>query len=90
MPTMTETSDLILSELRELRSDVNENTRQTGERLSALEVQMRSLCGNGQPGRITNIETEVKELAAWRWKMLGICSGASGVISIVGYLIFHQ
>lgn len=47
-----ETNELILSELRELRADYNDNTRKTGERLSSLESQMYSLCGNGQPGRV--------------------------------------
>jgi hypothetical protein len=51
---------------------------------------MKLLIGNGQPGRITLIEEAVNDLQAWRWKMLGICTGASGVVSVVGYLLFHR
>ncbi len=81
---------LILTEVRELRADVVANTIANGERLAALETSMKALTGNGQPGRMSVVEEQVKDLQAWRWKMLGICTGASSVISILGYLIFHH
>lgn len=94
---MPEISDLILTELRSLRDDLHslrddvvQFSRETCERLSSLETSMKSLIGDSQPGRIGEIEEEVKDLAAWRWRMLGICTGASGVISIVSWLIFRH
>jgi hypothetical protein len=86
----TDITSLILSEVQALRSDVAENAVATGERLSALETSMKALLGNGQPGRITGIEDAVRDLQAWRWKMLGICTGASSVVSVIGYLILHH
>lgn len=90
MPSGTDTTSLILSEVQGLRSDVAENAVATGERIASLETLMKLLIGNGQPGRITLIEEAVNDLQAWRWKMLGICTGASGVVSVVGYLLFHR
>ena len=87
---MPDISSLILTEVQALRSDVAENAINTAERIAALETAMKSLVGNGQPGRITSIEDSVKDLQQWRWKMLGICTGASSVVSVIGYLIFHH
>lgn len=47
-----ETIDIVLEELRRLRSEFTSYVRETGERLSALEQQTYSLVGNGQPGRV--------------------------------------
>jgi len=44
------TQELILDELRALRSDFNTYARDTGERVSSLETDMHDLKGNGQPG----------------------------------------
>lgn len=65
------TQSLILVELQSLREDFNGYARQTGERLSTLESQMCSLCGNGQPGRIAKLEKDVDMLTGWRWWVLG-------------------
>jgi hypothetical protein len=78
---MQDTSDLILAELRELRSDYNTHARETGERLASLETSMYSLVGNGQPGRITVVEQRVDDLRRWRWRMVGIATGVATVLS---------
>jgi hypothetical protein len=77
---MNDTQDIILAELRA-------HALSTGERLSALETSMRTLVGNGQPGRITQIEESVKGLERWKWKVLGISTGGSAVVSAVLWLI---
>lgn len=77
---MNDTQDIILAELRA-------HALSTGERLSALETSMRSLVGNGQPGRISQIEESVKGLERWKWKVLGISTGGSAVVSAVLWLL---
>jgi hypothetical protein len=78
------TSDLILIELRDLRTDFNENARVTGERLASVETSMNALVGNGQPGRITNIETDVDTLKGWKESLVGLWALVAALGSIVG------
>jgi hypothetical protein len=86
---MDTTQDLILAELRELRADYNAHARETGERLSALESQMHTLVGNGQPGRIALLESAVNKLQLWRWWLIGMSAGASTVVSVLAWAIEH-
>lgn len=83
---MTQTVDLILNEVRELRGDYNKHARDTGERLASLESQMYSLCGNGQPGRIALLETAVEALKRWRWYLAGMGTASVGLGTIAGGL----
>jgi hypothetical protein len=82
-----DTADLILSELRELRSVVNE----ARERLASLETSMYSLVGNGQPGLIAKLQEDVRDLQKWRWRMVGIVTGVatvmSGIVTTIGLLL---
>lgn len=82
-----DTSALILSELRDLRSAFNDNARDTGERLARLETSMHTLIGNGQPGRITLLETAVDQLKQFRWWMIGAAAGVSAVVSAVAWIL---
>jgi len=75
--------DLILTELKELRDDTKEN----GER---LEMQRKAVVVNGRAGRLDRVEESIESLSAWRWQVVGICSGVSGVCTLLGYLIFHR
>jgi hypothetical protein len=81
------TQDLILDELRALRSDFNTYARDTGERVSSLETQMRSLYGNGQAGRVTLLEGAVERLKQWRWYLIGAAAGGGGVISVIAWVV---
>jgi hypothetical protein len=80
-------SELILNELRDLRSAFNDNAQSTGERLASLETSMYALIGNGQPGRIAVLETAVDKLREWRWKVIGASAGVSGAVSGLVMLI---
>ena len=82
-----ETSDIILEELRALRSDYNTHARETGERLAKLEEQMHDLCGNGQPGRISKLESAVQRLQAWRWYLVGAGAAVSTIVAGAAWLI---
>ena len=78
-----EIQSLILSELQALRNDFNTNARETGERLSALEVGMKSLIGNGQPGRITLLEKSVDKLKEFKWRTVGMAAGVGCIVSFL-------
>lgn len=82
-----ETQDVILDELRALRSDFNTYARDTGERVASLETDVHGLCGNGQPGRVALLESAVDKLAQWRWYVLGAAAGSGGVISVLAWVI---
>ena len=41
------------------------------ERVKALEVQMKDLIGNGQPGRVGRLEEEVKSHSKLLWLGMG-------------------
>lgn len=51
------------------------------EKLTRLETHMESLIGNGQPGRISKLEDDVKSLDRLKWRAGGVITGASVVIS---------
>lgn len=80
------TENILLTEIRALRADFNDFARELGERVSVNETQLHSLLGNGQPGRISMIERSVDALKQWRWKVVGMASGASAVISVIAWL----
>jgi hypothetical protein len=42
--------------------------------------------GNGQPGRISLLESTVSKLASWRWYVLGTACGVGSVISALAYI----
>lgn len=84
---MDSTPNIILEELRALRADYNDHARETGERLSALETSSKALLGNGQPGRIGQLEESVKGLERWKWRVLGISTGGSAAVSAVLWLL---
>jgi hypothetical protein len=70
---MQDIPEVILTELRELRSEYNVNAILTSQRLASLETSMTTLVGNGQPGRIAKMEEDVKTLQGWRWWLVGGC-----------------
>ncbi len=80
--------DLILEELRGLRAEFNAFSLDTGERVASLEIQVKhGISGNGQPSRLQVVEDRVESLSVWRWRIVGICGGASGVIMLLGWLL---
>jgi len=53
-------------------------------------MQRKAVVGNGRAGRLDKVEESIERLSAWRWRVVGICSGVSGVCTLLGYLIFHR
>ena len=76
-------SEIILSEVRELRTSQNEHARATGERLATLEAAVKEIAGNGKPGRLGQLEERVESLSAWRYKIVGLSIGAGAVVSFL-------
>jgi hypothetical protein len=81
------TQDIILDELRALRGDFNLYARDTGERVSILETDVHGLVGNGRPGRVDRLESDVQRLSQWRWWLVGAAAGSGGVISAVAWFV---
>lgn len=50
------------------------------EALAKLDANMKSLIGNGQPGRIEKLETDVKSINRWRWVIGGVVITLSALI----------
>lgn len=76
------------SELGEFRAEVHEWQQAAGERVAALEIQVKSgITGNGQPSRLAVVEKSVQSLQWVRAKIIGIAVGVSGAVSIVGWVI---
>jgi hypothetical protein len=84
------TQELILDEIRSIRSDVNEirsDIRKYGERIATCEAQLYPLIGNGQPGRVALLEAAVDRLMQWRWWLVGAAAGSGGVISVLAWVL---
>lgn len=68
-----ETAQVLLQEFREFRNDITEWRQDTGERVAALEATIKpAIQGNGQPSRLTAVESRVTELEHRRWKHDGM------------------
>lgn len=63
--------------------------RQTIAMLAVLNMQMNSIIGNGQPGRITKLEDRVSALERFQWKMIGGSSVLGAVVGIVSSWTLH-
>lgn len=83
------TDELILSEIRALRDDLNDYARRSGERLATLETGMYDLRGNGQPGRMTKMEDAVRDLNQLTARALGMAAAISTGVSLVGWYIVN-
>jgi hypothetical protein len=50
---------------------------------------MTVLIGNGQPGRITLLGRAVERLQPRWWKLIGIATGESEVVSLIAWIVKH-
>lgn len=83
-------SEIILEEVRALRTRFDVHSSDTGERLSVLETHMEGLVGNHQPGRLTILENKVAAIQQWRHYTTGIYIGVSGLISATVAFLYHM
>jgi hypothetical protein len=71
----------ILNDLRDQIRDLRTTNQEILQSTAALKNSMKLLLGNGQPGLISKLQDEVKELQRWRWRMVGIAVGVAAVFS---------
>ncbi len=76
-------STLILNELQALRGDFAEHSTQTVQRLTAVEVQLKGVVGNGKPGRMDLLELRTRDLEKTKWHVVGVVAGVSSVVSLL-------
>ncbi|MDE1155558.1 MAG: hypothetical protein PW735_07470 [Acidobacteriaceae bacterium] len=50
---------------------------------------MYDLRGNGQPGRVSRLESSVHELDRWKYKLMGYSSGLAVCISVAAWCVEH-
>jgi hypothetical protein len=60
------------------------------ETLATLDTKMDSLVGNGQPGRVGQLEADVKELSKSRWYRDGMMAGVATAVSTAVHFIFKH
>jgi len=75
---------IILDELRALRTTVEQFHSDMRERVATLEAHDRDLYGNGQPGRVAETESRLSNLEKLWARVLG---GAAVVSVLVSLLI---
>ena len=87
---------IILDEVRAMRTKLDMHSVEASERLTALETHMYTLIGNGQPGRLTMLETgitavrtEVSEIQHWRSRVKGGYIAVSAVVAGAVSIIYH-
>ena len=80
---------LILEEVREIRASLDDHRTESVQRLTALETQLSSIVGNGQPGRLTILETKIGALEHWKHTTTGIYLGISGLVSAATGFLYH-
>jgi hypothetical protein len=73
----------ILTELREMRAEFTEARLEQAERMACLETQMKSLVGNGQPGRIDRMEKVIGGLLRFRYTVVGYAAAAGTAVSLI-------
>lgn len=79
-----QTSNVILTEIRELRATVTAWQLDGAERLSALETSVKSgITGNGQPSRLAVVEKSVEQLNRFKYWLLGAAATVSVILHYV-------
>jgi hypothetical protein len=79
----------VAEELRQLRVLLTDGQGAVISRLAIVESQMTSLVGNGQPGRITKLETAIAAIQKFRYTSLGWAGGVGASISLVIVILSH-
>jgi len=62
---------IVLNLLTEVRDDLKKYVAKTEQHAT----QLKDILGNGQPGRLAEVEALARDLDQWKWKLIGICVG---------------
>lgn len=68
-------------------ADLHTRLSEQDKTLSSIDTNLtllrKELLGNGQPGRLTKVETKVEDLEAHKNRAIGYSAAIGGVITIV-------
>lgn len=53
---------------------------------TASKTKLEALVGNGQPGEIHHIKTDISDLKEWKAKATGYLAAMSGTIATLGFV----
>lgn len=69
------------TEWRDFRESVASWQQNTGERMTQLQTQMRDLYGNGQPGRVSKLESKTEKHSRVIWLVMGAWTVINAIIA---------
>ncbi len=85
-----ETARILLEEFRAFRAEISEWKQETGERVTAIETAIKpAILGNGQPSRLTVVESRCTVLEQVRWRISGIWAAVGSVATVGVELLIH-
>jgi hypothetical protein len=85
-----ETARILLEEFRAFRTDISEWKQETGERITAIETAIKpAILGNGQPSRMTVVESRCTALEQLRWRISGIGAAVGSAATVAVELLIH-
>jgi hypothetical protein len=87
MGEIRESLKAISSGIEGSRKDAYEWRQMAESRMSTLETEMKTVLGNGQPGRLTVAELAVGELELFKAQAVAIGSAIGGLIGTVAAAI---
>src|SRR5579863_5466708 len=84
---MITTNDVLLNEMQGMRSEMNTGFRESLQLITALETQIKPLFGNGQPGVIDRMQTDIQDFKLRNAKHFGWFAGVMASVEIVYHLV---
>jgi len=70
--------------LHPLLQDISSQLVEIRDKVTRTETNMQTLIGNGQPGRISRVEDQVKELIVSHERAKGYFAALGSVITLLG------
>lgn len=70
-----------------LLSELQKDVKQMSDRVSRNDETLKTLIGNGQPGRITILEKNIEELNKFKWKLAGVGAVLIAMMEVMHVLL---
>lgn len=80
----SESFDLILEELRDLRADMNDGFKEVLQRTTAVETHTEPFFANG--GGLAIVQRDIEGLKRTKYMVVG----AAGVLTTAGHWLLHK
>lgn len=71
----------ILQDMRQEQRSMNEKLESLGREMSEFQGRFSGLLDNGQPGIITRLAARVERLERFRYWVVGIWAGVTGLVT---------